>query len=129
MCRWFYSSFNWSGWCSWTDCGLPKTTRAYILCAQEVAYNERLSVHRFPPKYLGFEATLRSLPENINDKVAPVARIGLQFSVQTHIESKHNVAYKENKLRLLYLYLKAADEAYALLNNITEFNFFDFMNS
>lgn len=38
-----------------------------------------------------------------------------------HIESKYNLAYKDNNLHSLYVYLKAADEVYALLNDITEF--------
>lgn len=77
----------------------------------------------FHPKYLGFEVSLRGLRENINDKVTSTARIGLPFSVQSHIDSKHNLAYKDNNSRLVYVDLKAADESYALLNDISEFEF------
>lgn len=77
----------------------------------------------FHPQYLGFEATLRTLHENLNDKVTSVSRIGLPFSVEAHIERKHNLAYKDNTSCLLYVDLKAADEKSALLNDFTEFEF------
>lgn len=99
MCSWFYSSCYWIGWCSWAECGLAKTTRIYILYAQEVGYNGRFSVHWFPPKICIVRSHATYLAKNINNKVASVARIGLPFSVQIHIKRKHNVAYKDNNWR------------------------------
>lgn len=75
----------------------------------------------FHPKFLGFEATLRILRENVKDKVVSVARIGLQFSVQSHIESKHDIEFKDESSLLAYIDLKAVKEKNALYHEIREF--------
>lgn len=75
----------------------------------------------FHPKFLGFEASLRKLRENLSDKVVSVARIGLPFSVQSHIESKHNIGFRDDTSRLVYVDLKAVEEKYAIVNDVSEF--------
>lgn len=67
--------------------------------------------------------TLRNPRENVTDKVVSVPRIGLLFSLQSHIVSKHNIGYNDCLLRLVYIDLKAIEEEYALVNDMSEFEF------
>lgn len=53
---------------------------------------------------------LCNMREKLNYKVASVTRLGFPFYVQSHIDRKFNIEYKDNLSRLVYVDLKAADE-------------------
>lgn len=78
----------------------------------------------FHPKFLGFEATLRNLTKNLTYKLVSVARIGLLFSVQSHIDRKSNIGYIDDSTRLLYVDLKATEDKYAYVNEKSDFEYF-----
>lgn len=52
-----------------------------------------------------------------------VAQIGPLFSAQTYIEIKHNLAYRDNLWRVMYLSSKDVDENYAMVNGCTKIEF------
>ncbi|MEM6687231.1 MAG: hypothetical protein AAF617_15725 [Bacteroidota bacterium] len=74
------------------------------------------------PKLLGFEKTLRQMRNNRSETVSSVARIGLPITVQSHIESKYNIAWKDDHSRMVYVDLKAVVDDYATVNDTNDFD-------
>jgi len=58
------------------------------------------------------------------DDVVSTAEIILPFLVQTHIESKTNLGFKESGTKLVYIDLKAMAENYAIAQDEDEFEQF-----
>lgn len=73
------------------------------------------------PKILGFEAALKNLRENCTESVHSTAQIGLPFSVESHIDGKYNIGWREDSTRMLYVDLKATVDEYAAVNDLDEF--------
>ena len=72
-------------------------------------------IETYHPKFLGFEAALKSHPENLKDKVESPANIALQISVQTHIEQRINLGWFDQTARVIYIDLKANEDNYGLI--------------
>lgn len=75
----------------------------------------------FHPKVLALEDALKEKRQRAADDVISTARIILPFPVQTHIESKTNLALIESGTKLVYIELKAIAENYAIANDNDEF--------
>lgn len=73
------------------------------------------------PKILGFESALKMLRTNRIDAVRSTARIGLPFTVQPNLNGQHNLAWRDNSTRMVYLDLKAVVDDYANINDIQDF--------
>lgn len=94
--RIIYCIIDWRKVCTGTKFRMVQSLCWRIICPQEKLMMDYLIFTYFHPKYLGLEATLRHMPENVNDKLKSVTRIVLTFSVQSHIESKYNLTYIDN---------------------------------
>ena len=75
----------------------------------------------FHPKFLGFEATLRRMRENLSSEVSSVARIGLPFTVQSHIDDVQPIGWIGHHDRMIYVDLKAVADDYSTVKNTTSF--------
>ena len=75
----------------------------------------------FHPKYTGFEHALKNVRDRSSDTVVSVARIPLPFPVQTHIDSKFNLAWRESSTKMVYIEMKAFAEQYSVVNDEDEF--------
>ena len=73
------------------------------------------------PKYIGFEGALKKLGGKSSDSVESVARFPLPFAVETHMDGKHNMSFRGNTMKMLYLDLKAVAEEYAVVNDFEDF--------
>lgn len=49
------------------------------------------------------------------------ARTPLPFAVQSHIFSKHNLGWRDNETRMVYVDLQAGVEQYAVVNDENDF--------
>ena len=74
------------------------------------------------PKVLGFQSALKSLREKCNDNVQSVAHIGLPFTVESHIDQKHKIGWREDSTRIVYIDLKALVDDYAAVNDTMDFD-------
>ena len=72
-------------------------------------------------KFLGFEATIRQIRENRSDTVRFVAQIGLPITVQEHITDTNNIEFHDGTSRMVYINLKAIEDA--VVKNKSEFEF------
>lgn len=70
---------------------LPKILMDISFLDKKWLLRQENTFNSFYTKVLGFEATLRNLRENENQKVVHAASIGLPFSVQSHIVDKYNI--------------------------------------
>ena len=75
----------------------------------------------FHPKFLGFESALRDMREDTYSKVSSTARIGLPFTVQSHIVSISNICFSNDGSNMTYIDLRAIVEEYATLKNTNSF--------
>lgn len=75
----------------------------------------------FHPKVLALEDALKKKRNRAADSVVSTARIILPFPVQTHVESKTNLGFKESGTKLVYVDLKAMAENYAVANDQDDF--------
>jgi len=75
----------------------------------------------FHPKVLALEDALKKKRMRATDDVISTAKIILPFPVQTHVESKTNLGFKESGTKLVYIELKAMAENYAVANDNDEF--------
>jgi len=78
----------------------------------------------FHPKVLALEDALKKKRLRATDDVISTAKIPLPFPVQTHIESKTNLGFKESGTKLVYIELKAMAETYAVANDNQEFELY-----
>lgn len=78
----------------------------------------------FHPAVLALEDALKSRRERASDMVVSTARIPLPFVVQTHIEGKSNLFFKESATKIVYVELKAKTESYAVANHEDDFEEF-----
>lgn len=81
-------------------------------------------MERYHPKFIGFETALKALRKKSSDSVQSTARIPLPFAVQTHIERKFNLGWRETNTRVVYVELKAYDEQYAVPEEENSFEMF-----
>ena len=75
----------------------------------------------YHPKVTGFEAGLKRLRKRTIDYIESSAHILLPFAVQSHILSKHNLGWRDNGTKMVYVDLRAAVEQYAVVNDDNEF--------
>lgn len=75
----------------------------------------------YHPKFIGFETALKNLRSRNIDKIESTAFIALPFQVQSHLESKFNLAWSDNNSKMLYVDLKAFIEVYAVAKDDEEF--------
>lgn len=83
----------------------------------------------FHPKVLSLENALKKKRQRAADDVVSTARILLPFPVQTHIESKTNLGFKESGTKLVYIEPKAMAENYAVANDNDEFEEYSTSNN
>ena len=67
----------------------------------------------FHPAVLSLEDALKEKRERASDSVVSTARIPLPFPLQTHIEGKTNLFFKQSGTKLVYVELKATAESYS----------------
>jgi len=75
----------------------------------------------YHPKVLAFENALKTKRQRAADDVVSTAKIILPFAVQTHIESKTNLGFKDSGTKVVYIELKAMAENYAVANDNADF--------
>ncbi len=80
-----------------------------------------LAMQPYHPKIVGFGSSLKSLRSSQSDTIESSVRITLPFRVETHIEGKYNLAWRESNVRVVYLDLKAYVESYAQVKDNDEF--------
>lgn len=80
--------------------------------------NELSDVH---PKILGFETALKGLRANCNENVLSYGRIGLPFTVEPNF-LQHNIGWRDNSSRVLYVDLRALVDDYGDQNESTDFD-------
>lgn len=85
--------------------------------------NQVNRIESYHPKFLGFEAALKSHRENRSERVESTATIALPFSVQTHIDERSNLGWYEQAARVLYIDLKANEDNYGLIMTHDENSF------
>ena len=78
----------------------------------------------FHRSVLVLENALKEKRERASDGVFYTTRIPLPFAVQTHIEGKSNLLFKESGAKIVYIQLKAMVESYAVTADNTEFEEF-----
>lgn len=76
------------------------------------------------PSVLRPEDALKKRRERASDDVVSTARILLPFQVQTHIEGKSNLFFKDSSTKVVYVELKAMAESYFVTNDNQEFEEF-----
>jgi len=91
---------------------------------REAKKDEDCPFTMFHPKVLSLEDALKKKRKRAADSVTSTARILLPFAVQTHIESKTNLAFKDSGTKLVYVDLKAMAETYAVVKDNDEFQEF-----
>jgi len=91
---------------------------------REASKDEDCPFTMFHPKVLSLEDALKKKRKRAADSVISTARILLPFAVQTHIESKTNLGFKDSGTKLVYVDLKAMAETYAVVNDNEEFEEF-----
>ena len=82
-------------------------------------------IEPYHPKIIGFQNALKDLRRAAADNVESTVRIALPFSVQTHIEEKFNLAWRDSTVTIVYLGLKATIESYAIVKVSDAFEEFD----
>lgn len=75
----------------------------------------------YHPKLIGFESALKAMRSHSSEIIESTARIRLPFPVQTHIDGKFNLAWRDNSSKMVYVDLKAFVEDYAILKDAEEF--------
>lgn len=78
-------------------------------------------IEAYHPKIVGFQNALKSLRKQASDNVESTVRIPLPFAVQTHIDAKYNLAWRDSTVRIVYLELKAILETYAVMKDSDQF--------
>lgn len=81
-------------------------------------------MEKYHPKYIGFEHALKVFRSRSSDRVESLARIALPFAVQTHIECRNNLGWREDRSRMLYVDLKAYEQQYAEIKDENSFELF-----
>ena len=64
---------------------------------------------------------MKRLRKRTIDYIESSAHILLPFAVQSHILSKHNLGWRDNGTKMVYVDLRAAVEQYAVVNDDNEF--------
>lgn len=59
-----------------------------------------------------------------SDWIEPKALINFPFFVESFILHKHNMTWRDDSTRMVYILLKAADEQYAITNDKEGFEIF-----
>ena len=78
-------------------------------------------IKKYHPKMIEFESSLNELRDRSSEFIESYARIPLPFCVQTHIERKNHLAWRDSAVKMVYLYLKATMEDYVVLHDNEEF--------
>lgn len=76
----------------------------------------------YHPEYIGFQESMKKLRCKSTDWIESMTRIPLPFTVETHIHDKHNLGWRDNSTKLLYVRLKAAVEQYAVHTDKEKFD-------
>lgn len=75
----------------------------------------------YHPEFIGFQEGMKKLRQKSTDWIESLARIPLPFPVETHIHDKHNLAWRDDSTKLLYIRLKASVEQYAVNSDKEQF--------
>lgn len=78
-------------------------------------------IEKYHPKYIGFEAALKRFRARDSDIIESTAQIALPFTVQTHVDARFNLGWKENTTRVVYVDLKAYEENYMVMRDENSF--------
>ena len=93
----------------------------YIMHKKWLTAGSTDRIERYHPKFIGFENALKIHRKKSSDSVESLARIALPFPVQTHIEKRYNLGWKDDCTRMLYVDLKAYEQSYAILQDENSF--------
>ena len=99
----------------------PMVNLEYLNKNWVVSSEDNQRIEPYHPKIIGFQNSLKDLRWAAADNVESTGRIPLPFSVQTHIEEKFNLAWRDLTVRILYLRLKATIESYAIVKDSDAF--------
>lgn len=77
----------------------------------------------FYPKLLGFEASLKKISKKITDTVSSTDCIGLSCDVQSQIDVKYNIYWRDDTCRVLYVIIKDMFYDYAEVNDTIDLEF------
>lgn len=75
----------------------------------------------FHTTFFGFESALHNLCSDVYTYISSTARIAIPFSVQFNIGSSHNIGYKDDSSRMVYIDLHAIVEDYATMEKSSSF--------
>lgn len=78
-------------------------------------------ITRHHPKILGFQKKLRMVRQHFENTPESIARFGLPFTVQSHINAQYNLGWASNATRMVYVDLRSVNNNYAAVKNSTEF--------
>lgn len=74
----------------------------------------------FHSKYLGFESALWGIRDDVYTDLFSSERIGLPFSVQTHIVSINHIGFKDDSSKIVHVDVCTMDEEYETLKRLDE---------
>lgn len=58
------------------------------------------------PEYSGFQENMKKVRRKSTDWIESMTRICFPFTVETYIHDKHNLGWRDNSTKLLYVILK-----------------------
>lgn len=84
----------------------PVPLSGLLLIHQKFLNSTETSYQIHHPEFIGFQENWKSFRSKASDWTESDAHISLKFPVETHIYKRHNLAWREISMRLLYVRLK-----------------------
>ena len=79
------------------------------------------NITAYHPRITSLENALNEHRKKNTASVTSTAQFPLPFVVETHIPASHNLAWRNETTRVLYVELRAAQDSYGLLQDEREF--------